>query len=97
MQLLAQTASIQGIVKDQTEARSSRGAGGGDQPRYGPAPRGYVKRNRPLHIALYPWAATRSSDDQGDSPSKKSLRSKLDVGQTARVDFTLKPGTVTEP
>ena len=94
--LFGQTASIQGIVKDQTE-----GAVVGAQVLVTNLDTGLRREATSNETGLYTLPTlpvgryTLKATTKGFSVEEVT-EIKLDVGQTARVDFTLKPGTVTE-
>src|SRR5712664_615971 len=94
-QLLAQTASIQGIVKDQTEA-----AVVGAQVVVTNLDTGLRREATSNETGLYTLPTlpvgryTLKATTKGFS-GEEVTEIKLDVGQTARVDFTMKPGAVT--
>src|SRR4051794_1037372 len=96
VQLFAQTASIQGIVKDQTE-----GAVVGAKVVVTNLDTGLRRETISNETGLYALPTlpvgryTLKATTQGFSV-EEITEIKLDVGQTARVDFTLKPGAVTE-
>ena len=94
--LLGQTASIQGVVKDQTE-----GAIVGARVIVTNLDTGLRRETAANEAGLYTvpslpvgWYKL-SADSQGFAASEVP-KLKLDVNQTARIDFVLKPGTVTE-
>ena len=95
-QLFGQTASIQGIVKDQTE-----GAVVGAQVVVTNLDTGLRREATSNETGLYTLPTlpvgryTLKATTKGFSVEEVT-EIKLDVGQTARVDFTLKPGAVTE-
>src|SRR5262249_47616790 len=94
--LCAQTASIQGIVKDQSE-----GAVVGAQVTVTNLETGLRRETTSNETGLYTFPTLPvgryklKATTQGFSVEEITAM-KLDVGQTARVDFTLKPGAVTE-
>src|SRR2546427_581278 len=96
VQLFGQTASIQGIVKDQTE-----GAVVGAQVLVTNLDTGLRREAISNETGLYTLPAlpvgrySLKASTKGFSVEEVT-EIKLDVGQTARVDFTLKPGAVTE-
>src|SRR5437867_3848245 len=96
VQLFAQEASIQGIVKDQTQA-----AVVGAQVTVTNLDTGLRLQTTSNETGLYTLPSlpvgryTLKATTQGFSVEEVA-EIKLDVGQTARVDFSLKPGTVTE-
>src|SRR5216684_3271053 len=95
-QLLAQTASIQGLVKDQSEA-----AVVGAQVVVTNLETGLRREVNSNETGLYTLPTlpvgryTLKATTKGFSVEEVT-EIKLDVGQTARVDFTLRPGAVTE-
>ena len=96
LRLAAQTASIQGIVKDQSDA-----AVVGAVVMVTNLDTGLKREATSNETGLYTFPSlpvgryTLRSTTKGFSVEEVT-EIKLDVGQTARVDFTLKPGTVTE-
>ncbi|HTM48888.1 MAG TPA: TonB-dependent receptor [Bryobacteraceae bacterium] len=96
IQGLAQTASIQGIVKDQTE-----GAVVGAQVSVTNLDTGLRRETASNESGLYtlpslPVGRYKIQATNKGFSVEEIAELKLDVGQTARIDFTLKPGTVTE-
>src|SRR5438552_1872786 len=95
-QLFGQTASVQGIVKDQSDA-----AVVGAQVVVTNLDTGLRRERLSNETGLYTFPSlpvgryTLKATTKGFS-AEEVAEIKLDVAQTARVDFTLKPGAVTE-
>jgi hypothetical protein len=94
--LLAQTASIQGMVKDQSDASIV-----GAQVVITNIETGLRLETKTNDTGLYsapalPIARYKLSASTAGFSVAEVTEIKLDVGQTARVDFSLKPGAVTE-
>jgi hypothetical protein len=93
---LAQTAGIQGIVKDQSEAAVI-----GAQVAVTNIETGVRNESTSNEVGLYrfpslPVGRYKLTATMAGFSVAEVSEIKLDVGQTARVDFTLKPGAVTE-
>src|SRR2546425_234331 len=94
--LCAQSASIQGIVKDQSEAAVVNA-----HVTVTHLETGLRRETSSNETGLYtfPTLPVGRYKLQATTPGfsvEEVAEIKLDVGQTARVDFTLKPGAVTE-
>jgi hypothetical protein len=94
--LFAQTAALQGIVKDQTDASVV-----GAQVTVSNIETGLRRETMSNEIGLYtfpslPVGRYKISATMAGFSITEVPEVKLDVNQTARIDFTLKPGQVTE-